>query len=152
MKEQPTLILGVGNLLMGDEGLGVHAVRELQKLEWPSHVSIVDGGTGGFALLEFFQTGTRIVLVDATRDGAPIGTINQFRATTVGDFPSALCAHDLGMQDLLRSAALLGKLPVVDVVTISIEEIIPMHMELSEPVAAALPGAVERVRQLALLH
>ena len=62
-----TLVLGIGNLLMGDEGIGVHAVRSLQESPLPLHVDVVDGGTGGFHLvahktddLGFRQTGLKL--------------------------------------------------------------------------------------------
>ncbi|MBE2213147.1 MAG: hydrogenase maturation protease, partial [Opitutaceae bacterium] len=50
------LVLGVGNLLVGDEGVGVHVVQALQRQSWPDYVEIVDGGTGGFHLLELLQS------------------------------------------------------------------------------------------------
>ena len=142
------LILGVGNLLVGDEGMGVHALRALEKETWPPHVGLVDGGTGGFHLLGLLRSHPRIILIDATRDGAPVGTVAQFRARLASDFPPALGAHDIGLRDLIAAAALLGPLPEIDVVTVSIAELKPMTIELSPPVAAALPEVTCRVRAL----
>lgn len=142
------LVLGVGNLLVGDEGVGVHALRALEQETWPPHVRLVDGGTGGLHLLELLRSHGRIVLIDATRDGAPVGTVTQFRARVAADFPSALGAHDIGLRDLIAAAALLGPLPEIDVITVSIAELKPMTMDLSPPVAAALPEVARRVRTL----
>jgi hydrogenase maturation protease len=142
------LILGVGNLLVGDEGMGVHALRALEKETWPPHVGLVDGGTGGFHLLGLLRSHPRIILIDATRDGAPVGTVAQFRARLASDFPPALGAHDIGLRDLIAAAALLGPLPEINVVTVSIAELKPMTLELSPPVAAALPEVTRRVRAL----
>jgi hydrogenase maturation protease len=142
------LILGVGNLLVGDEGMGVHALRALEKETWPPHVSLIDGGTGGFHLLGLLRSHPRIILIDATRDGAPVGTVAQFRARLASDFPPALGAHDIGLRDLIAAAALLGPLPEINVVTVSIAELKPMTLELSPPVAAALPEVTRRVRAL----
>ena len=116
----PMLVLGVGNVLMGDEGAGIHAVRMLEAEVWPDHVALMDGGTGGFQLLEAFRSYPRMVLIDATRDGEPAGTVRVFRARTPSDFPSALGAHDVGLRDLLSAAALLGPLGEIQVVTISV--------------------------------
>jgi hydrogenase maturation protease len=142
------LVLGVGNLLVGDEGVGVHALRALEQETWPSHVRLVDCGTGGLHLLELLRGHARIVLIDATRDGAPVGTVTRFRARVAADFPPALGAHDIGLRDLIAAAGLLGPLPEIDVITVSIAELKPMTMDLSPPVAAALPEVVRRVRAL----
>jgi len=142
------LVLGVGNLLVGDEGVGVHALRVLEQETWPPQVRLVDGGTGGFHLLELLCGHERIVLLDATRDGAPPGTVAQFRARLPADFPAALGAHDIGLRDLIAAAALSGVLPAIDVITVSIAELKPMTLELSAAVAAALPEVGRRVRAL----
>jgi hydrogenase maturation protease len=142
------LVLGVGNLLVGDEGVGVHALRALEAETWPSWVRLVDGGTGGFHLLEFLRSYSRIILIDATRDGGAPGMVGQFRARVAGDFPPALGAHDIGLRDLIAAAALLGPLPEIDVITVSVTELKPMTLELSAPVAAALPEVARRVRAL----
>jgi len=142
------LILGIGNYLVGDEGVGVHAVQALEKETWPAHVQVLDGGTGGFQLLDLFRTYARIILIDATRDGASAGTVRCFPARTPADFPPALGAHDIGLRDLLSAAALLGPLPRIDVVTVSVTDLVPMKLELSPLVAAALPEVARQVRAL----
>jgi hydrogenase maturation protease len=142
------LVLGVGNLLVGDEGVGVHALRALETETWPAWVQLVDGGTGGFHLLGLLSGYSRIILIDATRDGGEPGTVGQFRARVAGDFPPALGAHDIGLRDLIAAAALLGPLPEIDVITVSVTELKPMTLELSAPVVAALPEVARRVRAL----
>jgi hydrogenase maturation protease len=144
----PVLVLGVGNLLVGDEGAGVHVLRALEAESWPPHVRLVDGGTGGLHLLELLRGPGRVILIDATRDGAPPGTVAQFRARVASDFPPSLGAHDIGLRDLIAAASLLGPLPAIDVITVSVDELKPMTLELSPPVAAALPEVARRVRAL----
>jgi hydrogenase maturation protease len=141
----PTLVLGIGNLLMGDEGVGVHALRAFARDPWPESVTLLDGGTGGFHLLEYLSDYPRIVMVDATMDGAPAGTVSVLTPRYASDFPRALTAHDIGLRDLIESAALLGPLPDITLVTVSIEEIRSMVTELSAPVEAAIPVVRERV-------
>ena len=71
-----TLILDIGNLLMGDEGVGVHVARALDDLGDRPDVDVVDGGTGGFHLLEYFERYGRLILVDAALDPhVPAGAI-----------------------------------------------------------------------------
>lgn len=133
------LILGVGNLLMGDEGIGVAAIRRLEQNGFARHAELVDGGTSGFHLLSLFRNQPRIILIDATTDGQPPGTVSLIQPRYAADFPPSLTAHDIGLKDLIESAALLGDLPNVDLITISISDLSSMTMELSSPVAAALP-------------
>ncbi len=143
-----TLVLGIGNLLMGDEGVGVRAVEHLQRESWPPGVTVVDGGTGGFHLLEYLQDFTPIVMIDATMDGRPAGTVGVIRPKYASDFPRALTAHDIGLRDLVETAALLGPLPDITLVTVSIAEIKSMVTTLSPEVEAALPAVAALVRQV----
>ena len=145
--KNPTLVLGIGNLLMGDEGVGVHTLRAFDQEAWPDHVTLLDGGTGGFHLLEYLTTFPRIVMIDATMDGAPAGTVSVLRPRYASDFPRALTAHDIGLRDLIESAALLGPLPDVTLVTVSIAEIRSMVTDLSPAVGGAIPEVGRRVRE-----
>lgn len=137
--EKATLILGVGNVLMGDEGVGVHAVRMLEQSVPADHVKILDGGTGGFHLLSLFQEYNPIVLIDATMDENPAGTVTLTQPRFASDFPRTLSAHDIGLRDLLESAQLIGPLPTLYLITVSIDKIQAMSMELSDPVQKSLP-------------
>ena len=144
---QPTLVLGIGNLLMGDEGVGVHALRAFEQEQWPDGVALVDGGTGGFHLLEYLTGYPRLVMIDATMDGTPPGTVSVLRPRYASDFPRALTAHDIGLRDLIEAAALLGPLPEVTLVTVSIDEIKSMVIDLSPAVARAIAEVGQRVRE-----
>ena len=75
-------MLGLGNVLMGDEGVGVHVVRALEKHTLPADVECLDGGTGGFMLLEPLQNADRIILIDAAADGNPLGHRHAHHAAT----------------------------------------------------------------------
>lgn len=143
------LVLGVGNLLMGDEGVGIHILRLLEHERPVTGVRLLDGGTGGVNLLTEFDGADDIVLIDATRDGQPAGTITFLQPEFVGDLPRGLGAHDFGLKDLFAAAALLGRLPRIHLHTISVEEVRPMCTELSPAVAAAVPEVVHTVRALA---
>lgn len=145
---RPVLVLGIGNVLLGDEGVGVHAVRRLEQEAWPPHVKLLDGGTGGFHLLSLFQEFDRIVLVDATMDGRPPGTVRVIRPRFASDYPRTLSAHDIGLKDLVESAALLGLTPEVVLVTVSVTTLPEgLDADLSPEVAGALPRVAELVRE-----
>lgn len=74
-KESKILILGIGNILLGDEGVGVHAIKYLESKKLPESIDLLDGGTGGFHLLKYMEDYNPIILIDATLDNAPEGTI-----------------------------------------------------------------------------
>jgi hydrogenase maturation protease len=109
-KAAKTLILGIGNVLMGDEGVGVSVVRELEKTALlPENVEILDGGVGSFLLLEPMQSAEKLILIDATIDGAAAGTVRRLRPRYSKDYPRTLTAHDIGLKDLLDTFYLLGR-------------------------------------------
>jgi hydrogenase maturation protease len=142
------LILGIGNVLMGDEGVGVHAAARLEREDWPEGVTVVDGGTGGFHLLSLLQDYEPVVMIDAAADGRAAGTVGVLRPRFASDFPPSLSAHDIGLRDLVEATALLGPLPDLHLVTVSIDDITPMCLALSPPVAAAVPRVIDTVRAI----
>ena len=142
------LVLGVGNVLMGDEGIGVHAVKEMEKQGLSCGAELVDGGTGGLHLLSYFEDYDPIVMIDATMDGRPAGTVSLIRPRFASDFPRALSAHDIGLRDLVEAAILLGSLPQIHLVTISVDSIQPMTMELSPPVRESIPEVIRLTRRI----
>jgi hydrogenase maturation protease len=143
-----TLVLGIGNVLMGDEGVGVHAVRSLQNSPIPDGVDVIDGGTGGFHLLSFFEDYASIIMIDATMDGQAPGTVRTLKPRFASDYPRTLSAHDIGLRDLVETAALLEHRPDVTLVTISIDSMQPMQMQLSDPIAGAIPAVMRVVQTL----
>ena len=143
-----TLVLGIGNVLMGDEGIGVRVAQRLQQVTLPAHVDVVDGGTGGFHLLADLAAHDPVLMIDATMDGRPAGTVSVIEPRYPSDFPRTLTAHDIGLRDLIESATLLGQLPRMRLITVSIDDMRAMHTALSDPVAAAVPVVIDCVRQL----
>lgn len=133
-------MLGVGNILMGDEGVGIHAVRYLQTTP-PEDAVVLDGGTGGFHLLSLFQNYDPLILLDATMDGKKPGTLSLIRPRFANDFPRTLSAHDIGLRDLIEAAQLLAPLPELYLITVSIDTIQPMDIELS-PALSRTPRVI----------
>ena len=130
---------------MGDEGVGVHVVREIEKLPLPAQVECLDGGTGGFILLEPLQQADRIVLIDAATDGNPIGTVSRTTPKFAKDYPPTMTAHDIGMKDLLDAFYIQGGNREVILYTITIDPRQPIAMDLSEEVERAKNEAVLRI-------
>ncbi len=133
-----TLILGIGNYLMGDEGIGVHAIHYLGKKQLPENVDIVDGGTGSFDLMPLISSYKRVIMIDATMDEQPVGTVKVLYPKFAKDFPRTLSSHDVGLKDMIDALEFKGELPEISLITVSIGEIVPMTTILSDEVRASL--------------
>jgi hydrogenase maturation protease len=140
-----TLVLGLGNVLMGDEGIGVHVVRAVEQRALPGNVECLDGGTGGFTLLEPLQSAGRVILVDAAADGNPPGTVTRTTPRFSRDYPPTLTAHDIGVKDLLDVFYIQGGGPEVVLYAITIDPQQPIRMSLSEEGEKAAAVAAEMI-------
>jgi hydrogenase maturation protease len=134
-----TLVLGIGNFLMKDEGVGVHFISYLQENPLPLPVDMLDGGTGGFHLLEYFENYKRVIIVDATLDQQCPGTIRCVKPMFAADFPKAMSTHDIGLKDLMGALEILGKMPEIILYTISIDSIQEQGTDLNPGVKEKLP-------------
>ena len=141
------LVLGIGNILLRDEGAGIHVVTRLEK-EGFNEADLMDGGTGGFHLLGFIQSYKTIIIIDASLDEFPAGNVRVLHPRYAKDFPRQLSAHEIGLKDLLDSAYLLGNMPQIHLVAISIKDFQEMGMELTDEVRKAIPVAMQSVKEL----
>ena len=142
------LILGIGNYLMGDDGIGVHLAERLSLEVLPEGVDVVDGGTGGFHLLEYFESYPNVILIDATLDTNPVGTIRKIKPKFSMDFPQAMSTHDIGMKDLVNALQILGTMPVIDLFVVSIESIQQQGIILTPEIEAIIPLLKDKVKEL----
>jgi len=140
-----TLVLGLGNVIMGDEGIGVHVVRALGQKALPQNIECLDGGTGGFILLEPLQTADHIILIDATADDNPLGTVTRTTPKFSRDYPPTLTAHDIGVKDLLDAFYMQGGSREVVLYAITIDPHQTISMELSETGKKAAEEAAARI-------
>lgn len=141
------LILGIGNYLMGDEGVGVHFAREMADELLPEGVDVLDGGTAGFQLMEYLENYPVVIMVDATLDQFPPGTIRLIEPRFSKDFPKAMSTHEIGLKDLMESLQLTGRLPKVYLFVVSVADIANLHVGLSNKVSECMPALKERVLQ-----
>lgn len=140
--------MGDGNYLMGDEGMGVHFAHQLSNELNDEQIDVVDGGTGGFALMELFETYPTVILADATLDQRPAGTIRLIQPKFSADFPKAMSTHEIGLKDVVESLILLDKLPEIYLFVVSISKVQPLSIELSPEISKIIPQLKERVLTL----
>ncbi|MDR3754396.1 MAG: hydrogenase maturation protease [Terracidiphilus sp.] len=145
MNTNKTLVLGLGNVIMGDEGVGVHVVRALEKHILPAGVECLDGGTGGFILLEPLENAGNIILIDAAADGNLPGTVTRTTPRFSKDYPPTLTAHDIGVKDLLDAFYMQGGSRDVVLYAIAIDPQQPISMDLSPAISKAAQEAEQRI-------
>jgi hydrogenase maturation protease len=109
------------------------------------YVECLDGGTGGFILLEPMQSAERIILIDAAADGNAIGTVSRTVPRFSRDYPVTLTAHDVGVKDLLDMFYMMDGGREVTLYAITIDPRQPITLDLSSEIAVAARRAVEQI-------
>jgi hydrogenase maturation protease len=142
------LILGIGNYLMGDEGVGVHFVNSIDESEFPKNITFMDGGTGGFLLIPYLESHPIAIIVDATIDGKEAGTVSLLKPKFSNDFPLSLSGHNFGLKDMVEILTMFERMPDIYLYTVSIDNMDPMVTELSPKVEASLVVVKEKVLNL----
>lgn len=145
--EEQILVLGVGNLLLKDEGVGIHAIRALEREKLPPNVTLMDGGTGGLHLLSWIQDYDRIIMIDATLDSHLPGTVRLLRPHYATDFPPLMSAHEIGLKDMIEAMILTEKLPEIDLIVVSAANVSEVGMDLTPAVQLAIPEVIELVKR-----
>lgn len=146
------VVLGIGNNLLADDGVGVHVIRCLRGALTDAPIDWVDAGTLNFTLLEYLEHARALVVVDAAELGEPPGTVRVFQ----GDEMDRMVAsgrrnsvHEAGLADLMAMARLKDWLPHHRALITVQPQRLDWGEQLSPPVAQALPGICERARLLA---
>jgi hydrogenase maturation protease len=147
-RKKRVVIVGVGNVLLKDEGIGVHVARILQETGFASpngHVEVVDGGTSPEAL-DSAEGAHKLIIIDAAQGGCEPGTVYRFRPGDVSAEPKLLTSlHDLGLLDSLRMMEVLGN-PPRETVIIAVEPAeVDWGLELTPTLREKLPELVRRV-------
>lgn len=141
-------IAGIGNLLMGDDGVGIHAVEILNSMSLPDHVEVFDCDSNTNLLLEAITGRDKAVIIDAYENGDEPGTITRLEIDP-SDLPESdlkLSLHDMGFFEGMRFGLVAGYAIPKEVVVIGIEpESMACEIELSPKVKEALPRVIEKV-------
>jgi len=146
--KKKTLVLGVGNELLQDEGLGIHAVRLLAAYNLPPEVDLIEGGTAGPQLLSYLDDVDRLIILDCIDAHTAPGSIFRFKPEELGTFPQDYAAsiHDVGLLEVLQLADLSGK-PIEAEVFAMQPATIAWGLQLSPEIERQLPKLVDLVYQ-----
>lgn len=141
------VVLGVGNILLSDEGIGVRAVEELgRRYHLPPEVVLLDGGTSGMELLDDLARCDLLVMADCVRAGNPPGTLLRLKDEEIPAlFRTKLSPHQVGLPDVLATLLITDEAPVHTVLFGVEPESLATGMELTPPVAAKLTPLVDAI-------
>jgi hydrogenase maturation protease len=140
--------MGVGNSLLSDDGLGVWAVQELEKEEWPENVVFLDGGTFTQDIYHLFEGYDELLVLDVVHaDGAPGSIYRLSEDDLIQNESQRLSLHDIDLIDSLKMAEMIGRRPKMRVLGMEPEDFTTWKMELTPTIKAVLPRYVEIARQ-----
>lgn len=146
-----TLVMGVGNLLLSDDGVGIHAIHHLQdNYQFSEEVQLLDGGTCGLDLLHFLEGIDRLIIIDAAQMGKPSGTVVRLEGDQIPAHLSLKTSpHEINLPELLFAAKLADLYPaeviVLGVQPKTIETNIGLSAEVQNTFNTLIQGIVKEV-------
>jgi hydrogenase maturation protease len=148
-------VFGLGNILMGDDGLGSYVIKVLEaRYEFPSDVDVLDAGTPGLELSTILEDSGALIIVDTVRAEGDAGTVKIYRREEILRHPPAqrITPHDPGLKETLLVLELQGETPpevlVVGVVPESVEYGVGLTDAVREAVPAAITAIVDELERL----
>lgn len=141
-------VVGIGNLLMQDDGVGIHVINVLEEQGVPDGVELIDGGTNSYDLLEYFSSSKKIIVVDAMHAGGEPGSIYRAPLADLGLRPqdNIVSLHEMHFVEAVQMAQMLGYNP--DILVYGIEpRQIALNLSLSPEVESAVVRAADLIQQ-----
>jgi len=141
-------ILGCGNTLMGDDGVGIRVIEKLQEMKLPESIEIIDAGVGGMAILSWIEDADKVIIVDAVQTGnEPPGTVYMF---TDKELPPSdmfmLSLHDLNLVDTINVGRVVQKMPdEIVIIGVEVKRVAEFTKELTPEVEGAIPEVIDLV-------
>ena len=141
------LILGIGNILHKDDGIGVYVVNHILEsgMSVPEDADIVDGGTAGHDLIPLMKGYKKIIIVDALKANDVPGSVYRFSPDHLDCGKKLFSFHDFGIREILQSLRIMGENPVVEIIGIVPEDIDTLDIGISDSLRESLPQVVREV-------
>lgn len=142
------MVVGIGNYILQDEGVGVHAINRLMEMDFPEGVEIVDGGTHSYDLVDFFCQADNLIIIDAIQAGEEPGTMYRAPLEEMGLKSEENCTslHQLHFIEAIKMVNLMGYYPRVIVFGVE-PQVIDWGLKLTPSIAEKLPRLTELVAQ-----
>ncbi len=150
--KKKVLILGIGNMLHKDDGIGVFIVNEIinSVKDLPKYVEVADGGVLGYDLLPLMSGREKIVIVDALKTGDTPGSIYKFPAKHLADSNNKFSLHEMGVKKIIDMLTLTGETPEIEIIGVVPEDIQTLEIGVSDSVKKSIPKAVEYILNAAV--
>ncbi len=140
-------IIGIGNLLQKDDGIGVHVINQMQAEALPTHVRLVDGGTAIFNMLSYFRDYKKIIIIDAVEGGMEPGTIYKIKPEKISSSSMKNSSlHSVGILELIKLVNQMGQFPEVLICGIEPQEI-KLGLEMTELIQSKIPEVIKLIKQ-----
>jgi len=148
MKPKKILILGLGNILLGDEGLGVWIAQQLSSQSLPDEIEVIDGGTAGYELLNLLEGRDKVIIIDAVKTEDKPGSVYKMDLSVLQeDTTMQLSLHQFGLKNVFKMASLMDINPEVTLVGVVPKDYQKYHIGLSEDLEKVIPLVIETILQ-----
>lgn len=142
-----TVILGIGNILLKDDGIGVHVVKKLEDEGLPSNIEVVDGGTSTLDTLNYFLEYKKIIVIDSLKAGYEPGTIYKIKPEDIKNYKREnLSIHDVQILDVVKIAEMYDKHPDVTIFGIEPKEIV-YDTEMTDCMKRKVPEIINLIKK-----
>ncbi len=147
------VVIGIGNLLLMDEGIGVHTINELEKHDLPGSIEIYDGGTGGFKLIDLMHGAARVIFIDAVETGKIPGSVTIFNAEEVHSIynKKKYSLHDTNLMEIIKMAEIFDNPPMIEIVGIQPKTIsygTALSKELTNSMSIIVNSVLKRIEEV----
>ena len=147
------VVIGIGNLLLMDEGVGVHTINELEKHDLPRSIEIYDGGTGGFKLIDLMHEAKRVIFIDAVETGKAPGTVKTFSSEDVHSIyhRKKYSLHDTDLLEVIKMTELLEVSPKIEILGIQPKTInygTTLSKELKDSMSNIINTVLRRIEEV----
>jgi hydrogenase maturation protease len=148
MKPKRILILGLGNILLGDEGVGVRIAQQLASQSLPDEIEVIDGGTAGYELLNLLEGRDKVIIVDAVKTEDKPGSVYKMDLSVLQeDTPMQLSLHQIGLKNVIEMASLMDINPKVTLVGVVPKDYQNYKIGLSPEIVKVIPLAIKTILQ-----
>ena len=143
-------VIGIGNILRRDDGIGIRVIEFLESTGVPSYVKLIQGDISGLDLIKYFEY-NRVIIVDAAKMGIPAGTVKIFTPEDIilNGFKDAISTHSIGLKETLRLANSLKKIKNIQIIGIEPYNI-EFGLEITKELQKKVPDICNQVIQLVL--
>jgi hydrogenase maturation protease len=142
-----TIIIGIGNILLQDDGVGVHVIEQLENEKLPSTIELVDGGTSTLDTLGFFLDYKKVIVIDCLKAGLEPGTIYKIKPEDIKNYKKEnLSIHDVQILDVVKMANMMDRYPEVVIFGIEPEKI-SLNLEMTETMISKIPEIIFNIKK-----